>query len=416
MDKTYEIFYPGRYSPAEQAALDRLKQQVELSGGVGPMSNRTEAVCLRDMRAYAALWDPYNPLFNDPAYAAGTRWGRLPALPCFPFMENISGFPMMDDVGDDLGNVFYYANDGGEIELFRPVFEGDVLTFRSGRQTVTDITPLEGSPLRMFTLYGEGEMLDAGGAAVGRGVGHGRNAMRRILDGPVPSQYEQTYEWVDTVPPVHVTTPAEWGKIVALWKDEELRGALPRNWNAVSVGDRLTPVCSGPISDLEMIRLHSDMVVHAPSVRDQLLAGEDLMTDAYGQKLPFLARHYSYCRNPKVRAVFYNFTARNFILRMLTNWMGDDAFLRSFRWRFQNLFSCMSENRPGEDILARIPAMRGKFVNRHGMEGDTAICFGEVTDKYEDHGKNLVEVSCWAETLDGDIIQVVDAKIELPRS
>lgn len=71
-------------------------------------------------------------------------------MPCYIFEENISGFPMMDDVGDDLGNVFYYANDGGDIELFRPVYDGDVLTFHSTVQKLTDTTPVEGSPLRRF--------------------------------------------------------------------------------------------------------------------------------------------------------------------------------------------------------------------------------------------------------------------------
>lgn len=62
--------------------------------------------------------------------------------------------------------------------------------------------------------------------------------------------------------------------------------------------------------------------------------------------------------------------------------VGDDGFLRGFKWRFQNLFQCMSENKPGLDILGKVPAMAGKFVNRHGMEGDTAICKGVVTEQY----------------------------------
>ncbi len=414
MDQKFQVFYPGQYTPEEQAALDRLMEQVRTEGGVGPMSNRTVTVTARDMLDYAQVWDPYNPLYNDAAYAAQSRWGKLPGLPCYPFFENISGFPMMDDIGDDLGNVFYYANDGGEVELYRPVFEGDEITFRSGTQTITDTTDPNGSTLRQFTLYGEAEMLDKEGNVVGRGVGHGRNAMCRITEGYVPTEYEQTYEWIDNIPPVHITTEEEWETIIGLWKGETVRGADTLWWDDVSVGDQVTPVCSGPISDLEMIRMHADMVIHFPSTRDQILAGEELMTDAYGQKIPFLGRHYSYCRNPKARAVFYNFTSRNFILRMLTNWCGDDGFLCSFQWRFQNLFACMSGNEPGKDFLAKVPSMAGKFVNRHGMEGDTAICRGEVTGKYEKDGRHLVDVTCWAETLDGDVIQVVQATVELP--
>ena len=65
--------------------------------------------------------------------------------------------------------MFYYANDGGDIELFRPVYDGDVLTFHSTVQKLTDTTPVEGSPLRQFSLFGQAEMRDAQGGLVGVG-------------------------------------------------------------------------------------------------------------------------------------------------------------------------------------------------------------------------------------------------------
>lgn len=412
-DQKFQTFYPNEYSPEEKKALDGLLDTIARNGGVGPSVDRTEKMIEREMKQYAWLWNPYDPLYNDPDYAAGTRWGAMPAMPCFPFKENITGFPMMDDVGDDLGNIFYYANDGGDVELFRPVYAGDEITFKSGVQTLTDTTPAEGSTLRQFSLYGEAEMFNQRGELVGRGKGYGRNAMMRVLEGYVPTEYEQTYEWIDYMPPVHITTEAEWETIEALWRGETVRGKETLWWEDVQVGGQLTPVCSGPVSDLDMIRLHGDMMQGMPAVRDMILGGEALMMDSYGQKLNFMGRHYSYCRNPKARAVFYNFTARNFILRMVTNWMGDDGFLTAFKWRFQNLFQCMSGNEPGRDMLEKVPSMRGRFVNRHGMEGDTAICKGEVTAKYEKDGRHLVDVTCWAETLDGDVIQVVDATVEL---
>lgn len=414
-DQKFQTFYPNVYSADEQAALDGLHKTVAEQGGVGPMSDRTVTADQAAMLDYARLWNPYDPLYNDPDYAAKTRWGQLPAMPCYIFEENISGFPMMDDVGDDLGNVFYYANDGGDIELFRQVHAGDAITFRSGRQELTDTTPEQGSTLRQFSLYGEAEMRNQRGELVGIGKGYGRNAMMRITEGYVPTELEQTYEWLDNIPPVHITTEAEWETIRTLWKNEKVRGADTLYWEDVQIGDEPVPTCSGPVSDMDMFRLHGGVVRSMPDARGFLEAGEELMTDAYGQKLHFMARHYSYCRIQGARAVFYNFTARNFILRMVTNWMGDDGFLTGFKWRFQNLFQCMSENKPGLDILDKVPSMRGKYVNRHGMEGDTAICKGAVTAKYEKDGRSLVDLSCWAETLDGDVIQVVEATVELPR-
>lgn len=413
-DQKFQTFYPNVYSEAERSAVDKLRREVAESGGIGPMVDRTETASQEKMLDYARLWNPYDPLYNDPDYAAKTKRGKLPALPCYIFEENISGFPMMDDIGDDLGNVFYYANDGGDIELYRPVYDGDVITFRSRKQEFSDNTPAGGSTLRQFSLFGEAEMRDKNGELVGVGRGYGRNAMMRILEGYVPSELEQTYEWLENIPPVHITTEVEWERIRTLWKNERIRGAEPLFWEDVNVGDEPIPTCSGPVSDMDMFRLHGDMIRSMPDARGFLEAGEELMTDAYGQKLHFMARHYSWCRVSGARAVFYNFTARNFIMRMVTNWMGDDGFIRAFKWRFQNLFECMSHNEPGKEILAKVPYMAGRFVNRHGMEGDTAICRGYVTDKYKMDGKTLVDLSCWAETLDGDIIQIMEFTVELP--
>lgn len=83
---------------------------------------------------------------------------------------------------------------------------------------------VEGSPLRQFSLFGQAEMRDAQGGLVGVGKGYGRNAMMRITDGYVPTELEQTYEWLDNIPPVHVTTQAEWETIRALWRNEKVRG------------------------------------------------------------------------------------------------------------------------------------------------------------------------------------------------
>ena len=68
----------------------------------------------------------------------------------------------------------------------------------------------------------------------------------------------------------------------------------PLYWEDVQVGDETVPTCSGPVSDMDMFRLHGDMIRSMPDARGFLEAGEELMTDAYGQKLHFMARHYSY--------------------------------------------------------------------------------------------------------------------------
>lgn len=417
MERTFETFYPNQYTPEEQEAFDAIKPLMEKKEVVGPFLHGIKTIEERDLLEYARLWNPYNPLYNDPAYAAKTRWGRLPAMSCAPFEENISGFPMLDDHAAKLGDLFYYGNDGGDIELYTQVYPGDQIYCENVGQKVIDLTPPEGSATRTLSLVGEAVMKNGKGEIIGRGVGRGRNAFKRFTDGgPVPDDYAQTYEWTDYAPALHITTEEEWDRIKALWKGEKIRGAETLYWDDVNVGDEPTPTCEAPVSDLQMVRLHSNMILGMPDIRVMIENGEDLITDPYGQKIHFVGRHYSYCRNPKARALYYNFTARNFILRMVTNWMGDDGFICGLKWRFMNLYAALAEGcTPGSDILEKVPYMKGKYANRHGMEGDACICKGYVTDKSEENGKHYVTLACWGETLDGEIIQVMEIKVELPK-
>ncbi|NTV89755.1 MAG: MaoC family dehydratase [Clostridiales bacterium] len=412
MERQYQIFYPGVYSEAEKAAMAEITARLESVPSGTVLDTRTADASA--IAKYAMRWDSRNPLYNDGAYAKKTKWGGIVALPCYIFEENIGYFPMLDDMADKFGDVFYYANDGGDVELFTPVRAGDELRFVKEEQWVRDVTDPNGDMYRRISLFGRHSMINQRNELVGCGMSYARNAMIRYTDGgPVPTELEKTFEWIDDIPAVHVTTEDEWEFIKDIWKNEKLRGADPLYWEDVKVGDEPATTTPGPVSDIDMIRLHGEMLMGMPDTRGWMEMGVPLLKDAYGQYVHMIARHYSYCRNPKSRAVFYNFTARNFILRMVSNWMGDDGFIRGFKWRFQNLFKCMSGNRPGEEFLNLVPYMKGKYVNRHGMEGDTPICKGYVTDKYIKDGEHLAELVCWAETLDGDVIQVVSCTVKL---
>jgi hypothetical protein len=59
--------------------------------------------------------------------------------------------------------------------------------------------------------------------------------------------------------------------------------------------------------------------------------------------------------------------------------------------------------------------MKGKTCTVHPSEGDTVIGKGYVTDKYiNDRGEHTIDLTCWAETLDDRIIQVVGISAKLP--
>ena len=113
--------------------------------------------------------------------------------------------------------------------------------------------------------------------------------------------------------------------------------------------------------------------------------------------------------------VFYNDTAAKIITRMVTNYIGDAGFVTRVCWRFKQLYKEMQVERPGGEFLDKVPYMKGKECTRHGAEGDTIIAKGYVTDKYiNERGEHIIDISCWAETLDDNIIQIVGASARLP--
>ena len=100
---------------------------------------------------------------------------------------------------------------------------------------------------------------------------------------------------------------------------------------------------------------------------------------------------------------------------MVTNYIGDAGFMTKVAWRFMKLFKEMRTYEPGKDILEKVPYMKGKACNRHGSEGDTVIAKAYVTAKYvNERGEHIIDLSCWGETLDGDILEVVAASAKLP--
>jgi hypothetical protein len=113
--------------------------------------------------------------------------------------------------------------------------------------------------------------------------------------------------------------------------------------------------------------------------------------------------------------LFYNDTGTKHITRMVTNYIGDAGFVTRVCWVFRQLFEDMIIENAGSEVLDKVPYMKGKGCTRHGTEGDTVIAKGCVTDKYiNDRGEHTIDLACWGETLDGDIVQVVAASAKLP--
>ncbi len=188
-------------------------------------------------------------------------------------------------------------------------------------------------------------------------------------------------------------SPEEIKAIQVAVMGEEVRGNKPRWWEDVQVGDDLTPVVKGPMS-------HGDISAFVAGCIGGI---------ARGLQLQEMARHPSWgFTDPNTGATeaiirvhdiheaaesaglpgAYDYGCQRccWMGHLLTNWMGDDGFLKKMYLE----------------------------LRRFNVVGDTTWCRGKVTGKVEDRGEKLVELDIWGENQRQEITAKGTATIRLP--
>jgi len=414
----YQIFERGKWLPWEKEIIEKRFAEVaggpvaandDSSGMMAGFANAGRDVAEKhDILAYNNKWAANNPLFTDEQYA---QKAGLPGVPAFPNFKTPRG-QGGNRLPKDISTPWYYANDGSDVEFFAPIYPGDTFTSKTDKIFFEELT-VDGSDLRHFYMGNTASLYNQRNELVARKSGGVRNAYRHIIDGsPEPSFSSVMEEWIPHLPEAHYTTDEEWEYIVELWEKEQVRGSDKLYWEDVNVGDEPTWVCSGPVSYMDIGNWHG---VNTGSKLGMLKNKNVEYRDRFGNYLFNTAMHYGGRNVPGARMVFYNNTAGNFMTRMLTNYIGDSGFVTRTHWHIRQLFPEMQDERfQGGVYLDRVPYMKGKTCTVHGSEGDTIIAKGFVTDKYRnDRGEPIIDVTCWAETLDNRIISVMGASAKL---
>lgn len=413
--EAFEVFYPDVYSEEDQKLMDTLRRELESGSHMDDGEGEAYSADLSMMKLYARVWDPQNPLFNDEEYAKATRHGNLVPVP--GYIEPGVAFPRLPQ---GLGDEFYKANDGGDIEFLAPVYPGDKLQMHITDRKVFDTTYPGGSVYRRFRMTGSAYMTNQRGEVVMKSTSYGRNAFMRYKDRSAVQEKGASkinMDWVDKLKPIHPYTEEDWAYIRQLWSKEYIRGADTLYWEDVQVGDEPAWTCSGPYTTMDMVRKFGVMLAEMPSLRDLMQDPrqvEYLFRDQYGMYYESPAMHYCDQNVPGARPVFYNHTARNDVIRMVTNYIGDDGDIVKLSWRFCQLAEEMVDQGSGAEYFNKVPYMKGKFVNHHGTTGDCIIAKGYVTDKYRTEAGAFIDLVAWAETMEGDIAQMVAFTIKLP--
>ena len=337
------------------------------------------------IRHYAWGLGDDNPLFTDAAYAARTGWGCLIAPPTFLFsvFDAVVG-PGMPDVQ------WFYS--GADWTFCRPTRRGDEISVRA---ILSDVQEVGGRQVkRMIVQTGEVTYSNQNGEEIARVLSHVFRVPRSSADGGLRYEMREPHRYA----------PDELARIHDLMRNEPRRGATPRFWEDVRVGEALPPAVRGPLNQMDMtcyyagspgtsgykstkIKLkYSDWAKHDP---DKLPNNYDAsyyapaVSPSIGHQDKKIAQEELGMPGP-----YDNGPQRiGFMTTCLTNWIGDDGFVRSV------------------SVRLKLPV----------IFGDTTFCNARVTNKRLDGNTGLIDLELWAENQLGQTTATGHASVELPR-
>ena len=371
-----------RFAKITDSALDSLRRLINV-----PIADTVEPWCYEatrdNIRHYAHGIGDDNPLWCDPEYAASTKFGTVIAPPSFVFALNriLSGY-----VGGLPGIHAMWA--GADLTWHRPIVRGtEVHTQAHLKELVEHETRFAG---RAFQQIYHVEMHDPTGTALMSGESWcfrtERDAAREL---------GTKYKTAKARPPMRYTAE-DLNQIFKLYEAESIRGAEPRYYDEVNVGDVLPTLVKGPMTvtgfiafaqgwgglyiranklAYKQMRKHPGLgipnALGIPDVPERVHWEDELATD--------VGTPGAYDYGPE---------RCSWLMHQLTNWMGDEGFLR----RHQSQ------------------------IRHHNVVGDWIAIDGKVIDKGVDaDGKAYVTVEQEARNQHGELSAMGTGTVHLPQ-
>jgi acyl dehydratase len=328
------------------------------------------------IRNYCNCVGDLNPLFRDETYAKNTRWGGIIAPPMIiHYIAQASGGlgiepPNVKERGDrprihGVGAL----NVGSKIEFYEPIHPGDTFSCVDKYIGVEEVTKKEKPVPRLLRHRGQRKFINQHGkiAVVAAGI-----EMLMIPEEPL-KKGEKKIKMGDRFPEEwrHYYSEEEIATIDKAMEDEEIRGAIPRYWEDVNVGDELIPVIKGPLTATDIACgmafrgfLPGMEIRRRVDKADDCYSNIDPRTgDMFGEYRchveDYLARMYG---EPGAFAAGTQFL--EWTCHITTNWMGDDAILKRLSTRNKRMMGV----------------------------GDTCWVKGKVAKKYVEDNEYLVDL------------------------
>lgn len=412
-------FIPHEYFDWERAQVEERLEFVKGFKPTLPDENTAyETVDERTVLEFNKRWNPWDRLYNDPEYARSQGLSGVPAMPGFAHRQVKPG--AATDLRFDRAayDAFYFTAIGGDLHYTRRLCGGDkVIKIETGTD-MRDVTK-DGEEIRVFDFDKVTSIFDDSGREIDKSFIYTREGYQKFTDGRPPLGYtENMSQWESYLPEAHYTTDEDYQRMKRIWDQETIRGEEPLYWEDVEIGTEVPQTCSdGPVTYMHIVAWEPIPPEYL-FTREELLDPEYTKTvyrDRYGSYLDETAVHFGGRNNVGSRMVFYNTDAAFLVARTVTNYIGNRGRISRFSWRLFPFFQEMRREKLGEEMFRKVPGMEGRYCDRHGAEGDTVIGRAVVTDKYiNEKGEHCVEFALWAETLDGDVIQVCPTEAVLP--
>lgn len=359
-------------------ATDTLKQRI---GVTAPRSEfpYNEVATKDAIRHFAFGYGDTNPLWIDEAYARKTKYERIVSPPTF-VQTMISQRSSLASSGLPGAHAL---DAGPEYAWYLPIFVGDRIVDEEKLVAFERVHGRFADP--MYEQVAEVTFTNQTGAVVGKI----RQRCWRFVRQPGGGRDRYADMTVK-----HYTAD----ELRTVWEGydtEEIRGCNPRYWEGVLEGDQLTHVVKGPLTVTDMICW-------------KIGKGFSPFTRAHGIRLAYERKHPAsailnshgipdvpervhwedgLAQTIGIPAAYdFGHQRTTWLAQVITNWMGDDGFLKTLKPR----------------------------IRRPNIVGDTVWCRGKIVKKYLQDGEHLVDVEVWSDDQRGNRTATATATVALP--
>jgi acyl dehydratase len=315
----------------DDATIAAVRRRIGIPVRYSPRSHN-EVSSTDSFRHFALAYGDDNPLYTDPAHARASSWGSSIAPPLYPFTTGLTRPVEWDDAekeemagGDPLAGIGQYMC--GERWIFpRPVRAGDVL-WREQSLHSADLRPSAfGGGTGALVSHRVSWADEAGTPFAFRFLDFWHADRERSREAATNQTLERTRY-----------TDEDLQRLDECYEAESRRGTAPRRIADVHVGEELGPIAKGPLSITEMVAWHTGVgwgmygggasrVAYENRkripkfyVKNELgffdAAQRAHWDDEWARRMGHLA------------AYDYGVMRTNWMVHLVTNWMGDDAWV-----------------------------------------------------------------------------------------